>query len=305
MRAGHPPGAHRFMSSPAPSVMLRAVSLSLAAALLFTLETVFVKLLAGSVPVTTIMLVRSAAQLLWVVPSLARRGTIVLRTSHPWMHFARGSFSLICWGLYYWSFQHLDLATATVLSFTSIMFVTALAGPVLGEVVRWRRWTATIIGFLGVVVVARPFGAGFDPAILVGLTSALFGAGIVLTTKRLSATERTDTIMLYIGIVTFAGSLPASLPQLAMPEAWQALWLLLMGITGPAGMQLWISAFRLADATVIAPLGYTRLLFATAAGTLMFDEHPDWWTGAGAILVVGSAIYITRREAAVARERRS
>ena len=66
-----------------------------------------------------------------------------------------------------------------------------------------------------------------------------------------------------------------------------------------------LSAFRLADATVIAPLGYTRLLFATAAGTLMFDEHPDWWTGLGAVLVVGSAIYITRREAAVARARRS
>jgi drug/metabolite transporter (DMT)-like permease len=80
------------------------------------------------------------------------------------------------------------------------MFVTALAGPVLGEVVRWRRWTATIVGFLGVVLVARPLEAGLNPAVLVGLASALFGAGIVLTTKRLSATERTDTIMLHIVI---------------------------------------------------------------------------------------------------------
>jgi drug/metabolite transporter (DMT)-like permease len=161
---------------------------------------VFVKLLANTVPVTTIMLARSGGQILYVAPLLARRGTILLRTSRPILHLARGLFSLICWGLYYWSFQRLDLATATVLSFTSVMFVTALARPVLGEVVRWRRWTATIVGLLGVVLVARPLEAGLNPAVLVGLASALFGAGIVLTTKRLSATERTDTIMLHIVI---------------------------------------------------------------------------------------------------------
>jgi drug/metabolite transporter (DMT)-like permease len=250
------------------------------------------------------MLVRSAGQLLWVAPALARRGTRLFRTNHPWLHLMRGFFSLACWVLYYWSFQRLDLATATVLSFTSVMFVTALAGPILGEVVRWRRWTATIVGFLGVVLVARPFGAGLDPAVFVGLASALFGAGIVLTTKRLSTTEHTDTIMLYIGLVTFTGSLPTGIAHFTLPEAWQALWLVLMAFIGPAGMQLWIGAFRLADATVIAPIGYTRLLFATAAGALLFDEQPDGWTAAGAVLVVGSALYITQREAVVARARR-
>ncbi|MCU0985483.1 MAG: DMT family transporter [Acetobacteraceae bacterium] len=291
------------MTTTPVSPLVRAAGLSLAAALLFTIETVFVKLLAGSVSIGMIMLVRSGGQLLWVLPALLRRGVAIFRTNHPWLHLARGLFSLICWALYYWSFQRLDLATATVLSFTSVMFVTALAGPVLGEVVRWRRWTATIVGFIGVVIVARPFGAELNPAILVGLASALFGAGIVLTTKRLSSTEHTDTIMLYIGLVTFSGSVPAAVPDFTIPEAWQALWLGLMAITGPAGMQLWIGAFRLADASVVAPIGYTRLIFATAAGALLFNEQPDGWTGAGAVLVVGSALYITQREAAVARAR--
>ncbi|WP_291295650.1 DMT family transporter [Elioraea sp.] len=289
------------MTASHASPLLRAAGLSLAAAVLFTLETVFVKLLAGSVPISTIMLVRSAGQFFWITPALLRHGTALLRTSHPWLHIARGVLSLACWALYYWSFQRLDLATATVLSFTSIMFVTALAGPVLGEVVRWRRWTATIVGFIGVVIVARPFAGTFNPAILVGLASAFFGAGIVLTTKRLSTTESTDTIMLYIGLITFGGSLPVALPDLVVPHAWQALWLGLMAVIGPAGMHFWISAFRLADATVVAPIGYTRLLFATAFGALLFDEQPDRWTGLGAILVVGSALYITHREAAVAR----
>jgi drug/metabolite transporter (DMT)-like permease len=293
------------MSSSARSPILQAAALTLAAAVLFVAETVFVKLLAGTVPVTTIVLARSTGQLLWVLPWLARRGLSLLRTNHPWLHLMRGLFSLVCWILYFWSFQHLDLATATVLSFTSVMFVTALAGPLLGEVVRWRRWSATIVGFLGVVVIARPDGARIDPAVVVALVSAMFGAGIVLTTKRLSATERTDTIMFYIGLITFGGSLPVALPSLAVPEPWQAGWLILMAIAGPAGMQLWISSFRLADATVIAPLSYVRLLFATAAGIVLFGERPDWWTAAGSALIVGSAIYITRREAAVARVRRA
>lgn len=291
------------MASTTRSPILQAAALTLAAAILFVAETVFVKLLAGTVPVTTIVLARSTGQLLWVLPWLARRGLSLLRTNHPWLHLMRGLFSLVCWILYFWSFQHLDLATATVLSFTSVMFVTALAGPVLGEVVRWRRWSATIVGFAGVVVIARPVGAGLDPAVAVALVSAMFGAGIVLTTKRLSTTERTDTIMFYIGLITFGGSLPVALPVLTMPAPWQAGWLLLMAVAGPAGMQLWISSFRLADATVIAPLSYVRLVFATVAGVLMFDERPDWWTAAGSALIVGSAIYITRREASLARRR--
>lgn len=288
---------------PTPPI-IKAAGLALAAAVLFTAEVVFVKLLANTVPVTTIMLARSAGQILYVTPLLARRGTILLRTSRPVLHLVRGTFSLVCWGLYYWSFQRLDLATATVLSFTSVMFVTALAGPVLGEIVRWRRWSATVVGFLGVVLVARPLDLQIDPAIGIALLSALFGSGIVLTTKKLSATERTETILLYIGFVTFSGSLPVALPFLTVPEPWQAFWLVLMGVTGPAGMHLWINAFRLADATVIAPLGYTRLIFSAIVGVLLFNEVPDAWMAAGAVLIVGSALYITLRETKVARSGR-
>lgn len=288
---------------PTPPI-IKAAGLALIAAVLFTAEVVFVKLLANTVPVTTIMLARSAGQILYVAPLLLRRGVMLLRTSRPLLHLARGSFSLICWGLYYWSFQHLDLATATVLSFTSVMFVTALAGPILGEIVRWRRWTATIIGFLGVVLVARPFDLRIDPAIGIALLSALFGSGIVLTTKKLSATERTETILLYIGLVTFGGSLPVALPNLTTPEPWQAFWLGLMAVTGPAGMHLWINAFRLADATVVSPLGYTRLIFSAIVGVVLFNETPDLWMVSGAVLIVGSAIYITLREVKVARQGR-
>ncbi|MFQ3622025.1 MAG: DMT family transporter [Acetobacteraceae bacterium] len=277
--------------------MIRAAALALAAAALFTAEVVFVKLLANTVPVTTIMLTRATAQLVYVSPAFARRGTALFRTNRPILHAARGLFSLLSWGFYYWSFQRLDLATATVLSFTSVMFVTALARPLLGETVGRRRWSATLAGFAGVVLVAKPFSVAPDPAILLALLSALSGSGIVLTTKRLSATERTDTIMAYIGLVTFVGSLPIAAPTLGVPEPWQAGWLAAMAAAGPAGMHLWIASFRHADATVIAPLGYSRLVFAALIGAILFDEWPDGWMVSGAIVIVGSVLALTMLEA--------
>lgn len=277
--------------------VVRAAALALGPAALFTAEVVFVKLLANTVPVTTIMLTRASAQLVYVLPALARRGAALLRTDRPLLHVCRGLFSLLSWGFYYWSFQRLDLATATVLSFTSVMFVTALARPVLGESVGWPRWSATLAGFGGVVLVARPFSVTPDPAILIALLSALSGSGIVLTTKRLAATERTDTIMAYIGIVTFAGSLPIAAPTLGMPEPWQVGWLAAMAAAGPAGMHLWIASFRHADATVIAPLGYSRLVFAAVIGATLFGEWPDGWMVSGAIVIVASVLALTLLEA--------
>lgn len=283
----------------------RAALLALAAAFCFNLETVFVKLMGGAVPVATIVLVRAIGQVAFTLPALHGSGLALLRTNRLGLHLLRGALSLISWAAYYLSFQYLDLASATVISFTSVMFVTALAGPVLGEIVRWRRWSATLIGFAGVVMVARP-GSG-DAAdawvFAAALLSALCGAGIVLSTKMLARSERTQTIMVYIGIVTTLGALPFALPGLAWHGWTQAGWLVAMAISGPAGMFLWISALRIADASALAPVSYTRLIFALGLGYLLFREIPHGWTLAGAAVVVASALYITYREAKVAHEK--
>lgn len=281
---------------------VRAVLWALAAAFCFNLETVFVKLMGGAVPVSTIVLVRALGQVAFTLPALHGHGLSLLRTDRLGLHLLRGGLSLLSWAAYYLSFQYLDLASATVISFTSVMFVTALAGPVLGEIVRWRRWSATLLGFAGVVMVARP-GAGDTAEAWVfasALLSAACGAGIVLSTKMLARSERTQTIMVYIGIVTTLGALPFAVPALAWPGWTQAGWLLAMAISGPAGMFLWITALRMADASALAPVSYTRLIFALAIGFLVFREIPHAWTLAGAAVIVLSALYITYREAKVA-----
>jgi drug/metabolite transporter (DMT)-like permease len=286
------------------SLLLRAVGLTLAASFILNLEALIVKLVGPAVPVAMIVAMRSLAQLVWVAPALVRRGPDMFRTEHLWLHLLRGLLSLVSWSAYYFSFRELPMATATVLSFTAVMWTTALAGPILGEVVRWRRWSATLIGFAGVLLIVRPGVLPVGIATIAAIGSALCGAGITLATKRLAETETTDTIMLYIGIVTSSGAVPAAI----LDWSWLTveLWLVLLGMAalGVCGMFMWITALRLADASLLAPLTYTRLVFATVAGALLFDEAPDGWTIGGAALIVVSTLYITQREAQLRREGR-
>jgi drug/metabolite transporter (DMT)-like permease len=282
--------------------MTQAALLALASAFLFTLETVVVKAIEG-VPLATIVLARAVGQLVWTLPSLARDPAGLLRTSALRLNLIRGALSGFSWYMYFLSFSALPLAMATVLSFTSVLFVTALAGPILGETVRWRRWSATLVGFLGVVVILRPGAVEIGWPVIAAIASAFLGAAIMLTTKMLARSERTDTIMVYIGLVTTAMALPVALPGLAWPGWGNFGLLILTGLCGPFAMHVWITALRLADASFLASLSYVRLLYATFFGIALFGELPDIWIGAGALLIVGSSLYITRREAQVAKRR--
>ncbi len=278
----------------------QAVLLALAAAFMFNLESVVAKAIEG-VPIATIVLARALGQLAWTGPMLWRDPIGVARTAHLKLNLFRGLLSGISWFTYFTSFQGLPLATATVLSFTSVLFVTALAVPVLGEKVGWRRWSATLVGFMGVVAIVRPGAVEIDWPVAAAIISAFLGAAIMLTTKMLSRSERTETIMFYIGIVTTAIALPVALPGLAWPGWWNLLLLLGTATCGPLAMLLWINALRMADASLIAPISYARLLFAAVFGVVFFGELPDIWLGIGAALIIGSTLYITRREARLAR----
>lgn len=270
----------------------RAVLLTVAAAFVFNLETTFIKAIEG-VPLATLVLARALGQFAWVVPALVRDPTLP-RTRHLPMALFRGALSGVSWYTYYLSYAGLPLATATVLSFTTVLFVTALAGPVLRERVGWRRWVATAVGFLGVLAIVRPGAVEVGWPVAGAMFSALMGAAIVLTTKFLARDERTGTIMFWIGAVSVAITLPVALPGLAWPGWGNFGLLLLAGFCGPLAMHLWIEALRRADASFLAPISYTRLVFAAAFGMVLFAEMPDLWLGLGTALILGSAAYITR-----------
>jgi len=286
----------RLAAPTTPQSTLRGAILLVGAALAFTLEIVLVRLTSPAVSQIDVVVFRAGAQLLFATTwLLATRGPAGFRTTRPGLHVVRGLLSLFCWALYYASFARLEIALATVLTFTTSIFVVALAGPVMGETVGRARVAATLVGFLGVVIASGLGTVGFEPAVLLGLAASLGGAGIVLMNRRLSASEPTPTIMAYIGIVTVAGSLPLAALDWSVPVGRDILLLVLIGGVGTLGMWLTIEAYRVGEVSALAPIPYVRLVFATLAGFLVFGEAPAgvFWIGAG--LIVASAFILHAR----------
>jgi len=284
---------------------LRGTILILIANAILTGEAVFIRLLAETLPTAQVVFVRCVAQLVFLLPTAWRSGRAIFRTNRRGLHLARSALSLVSWQAYYYGLGHLPIAFATTLGFTNALFTTMLAGPVLGETVGWRRWAAAIVGFAGVLIVLRPGAVPIELPALAMIASALFGACIVFVTKNLAGTERTATIMLYIAIVTTLGSTIPGLASWQTPDTHGALLLAGIAVFGPSGMWFIINAIRAGEASAIAPVQYLRLVYAVALGWWVFAEWPDAWTFVGAAIIVASTLYITRREAQLARRGRA
>jgi drug/metabolite transporter (DMT)-like permease len=277
---------------------LRGAALMSAAAVIFAAEALAIRwMTARGIPIEMQVCARAFGQLIWVAPLILRSGLVVFGTSRLPMHLLRGLSSLVTWGLYYLSFALLDAATATVLSFTNVIFTTLLAGPLLGERVDRWRWGGAIAGLLGIAVMLRP-GAGLDAmGAAAAIGAAVAWCGITLTSRSLTRTEGTPTILAWVGLVTFAGSLPFAL------VAWQWLglgdWLILLGVALIAPGIIWLvtEALRAGEASAVAPFQYLRLIFVAAVAWLVWGEAPDAWGWLGAAIILGGAVIVTVAEA--------
>ncbi|MGX9962664.1 DMT family transporter [Roseomonas sp. F4] len=277
---------------------LKGAVLMSAAAVLFAAEVLMIRwMTARGIPVEVQLFARALGQLLWVSPRIATSGLAVFRTKRLPMHMVRGASSLVCWGLYYYSFTRLDMATGTVLSFTNVMFTTLLAAPILGERVDRWRWFGTIAGLLGVAVMLRP-GASVDP---IGAAAALVAAvawcGITLSSRSLTRTDSTLTVLAWVGVFTSLGVLPLAV------AAWVPLGLFEMGLllvvatVMPGIIFLVTEALRHGEASAIAPFQYLRLVVVTAAGWILYNEVPDLFGWIGAAIILTGALVITVAEA--------
>jgi drug/metabolite transporter (DMT)-like permease len=204
----------------------------------------------------------------------------------------------------FWAIAHLPLAQAISLSYSSPLFVTIGAVVFLGEIVRMRRWSAVVAGFIGVLVIVRPGTDGFTAASLVAILSAACTGAVTISIKFLSRSDPADTIVLLTTWLWVPLSLPFALTVWQMPAA--SLWPLLVaiGVLGTLGQYFWTHALKLADASTLAPFSYLQLVIVSVLAWLVFDEAVDGWTAAGALIVIGASLYIARREAALARKHR-
>lgn len=193
--------------------------------------------------------------------------------------------------------SHLPLTLTATIFFTIPIFVTILSIPILGEEVRWRRWAAIGVGFVGILIVMRPWTGDFHWAMLVSLAAALCGSLYQILTRLLAGVDSTNTQQLYAGLVATLGVAPLAWIHWQSPEGLLAWGLLLaMGVFGWTGHQLLTVAHRYAPASFLAPFIYVQLVYMTASSWIVFNTPPTKWILVGAPVVVASGFYIWWRE---------
>ena len=276
----------------------------IAAAAVFSVMNVLVRELSETLDPLQIAFFRNLFALAAMMPWLFRHGTGALRTQRLPLHLLRAGVALAAMTLWFYSVALLPLAEAVALNFTVPLFATAGAALILGEYVGARRWTATVIGFLGVLVIVRPGFAEVSLAMALPVAAALVMASSVLIVKSLSETDDPHAIVLTMHLLVTPLSL---IPALFVWQApawsdWPAL--VAVGIAGALAHVLLTRSYTKADASAVIPFDYARLPFIAAIAYLAFGEVPDLWTWVGAGIIALASIYIARREAVVARERK-
>lgn len=192
--------------------------------------------------------------------------------------------------------RFLPIAEASATSFVSPLFVTALSIVFLGESVGLRRWLATAVGLVGVLIILRPGSGAFHPAALFSIVSALAWACTLIMTRVMSGTERAITTMAYSSITGLA-ILSVLVPFVWVTPSWHDIFFgIVIGVASTAGQWIVVLAFRYANVSVLAPFSYTQLLWVSFLGFLIFGEVPDVWTVTGAAFIVASGLYTAHRE---------
>jgi drug/metabolite transporter (DMT)-like permease len=224
-------------------------------------------------------------------------GFEVLKTHRPLGHLTRASVGLMSMVCSFSALQHLPLTEATALQFTSPLFMTALSALFLAEPVGRHRWGAVVVGFLGVLVMARPVPGQMNVlGVTLGVLGALGAAGAMVTIRQIAATERGPTIVFYFTLAGAALGLAGSALHWVTPDPLTLGLLITAGLVGGVGQLLLTEALRNAPVGVIAPFDYTQLVWATAFGFVIWGELPQPLTLIGAVIVAASGVYILRRE---------
>ncbi|MBI3452344.1 MAG: DMT family transporter [Rhodospirillales bacterium] len=272
-----------------------------AAAACFAAMNALIRQLATDLPALEIVFFRNFAGLAFMLPWLIRHGPSALRTNHHRLYLGRSAIGFASMVMWFTALTMMPLAEATALSFTAPLFATLAAAVLLHETVRLRRWTATVVGFLGAMIVLRP---GFDTVgiaqILVLGSTATAGINAVMV-KQLTRTEPASAIVTYMTLYIVPLSLVPALFVWVMPPLHSLPWIILLGLFATLGHQAMTRAFAATDTSVIMPFDFARLPFVAVIAWFAFGEAPDIWTWVGAAVIVAATAYIAQREAAIAR----
>ena len=264
--------------------------------LLFSTQDAIAKNLIQSYPPIQVVWARYTSQtIVSIVILLPIIGT-VLKTQNVGIQLLRSAFLFGATFCFFSSLKHLQLAQVNAIFQIAPLFVTALSMFILRESVGFRRWAGVLFGILGAVIIIRPGTATFSITMILPIGAALSYASYLIATKYLSSEEAPTTNFIYTSLIGFIFA------SFLVPTTWSPInpsdlfTFVSFGLLGALGHFLIILAFRLIDASFLAPFTYLQLIFATFWGFYLFTEIPDRFTIIGSILIVFSGLYVWLRE---------
>ncbi len=271
---------------------------------IFTSTSAMIRLLSTQIESVQTAFFRAVISVILLLPMIAAGRVKPWESKRITGHFWRTLMGTLSMVLGFYAVSLLPLADATAIAFSQPLFSVVVAALIAGEKVRWRRWSATIVGFVGVLIMVQPGEGSLQLGALVALANAASVAISILLVKRLSGTETPLMILTQFALFsTVFLTLPA-IWVWRWPDLWG--WVLAVGValTATVGQYFWVQAFKAGEMSAVAPFEYLRLPFAVFVGWLIWGEMPVIWTYVGAAIVIASALYIAHREAQLALERR-
>jgi drug/metabolite transporter (DMT)-like permease len=270
---------------------------------IFTTNGAMIRTLSFELEGVQIAFFRGFFSVLFLIPVMVTGRVRPWKSKRIQGHFWRTFMGTLSMVLGFYALAMLPLADATALAFSQPLFSVVLGAVVLHERVRWRRWTATIVGFIGVLVMVRPGAGSLQPGAIVALCNAMSVAISVLLVRRLSDSESPLMILTQFALFSTLFLIGPAIWFWKWPTAFG--WALAVGVslTATLGQYVWVQAFAHGEMSAVAPFDYLRLPFAVFVGWLIWGEMPVVWTYVGAAIVIASALYIAYREATLARER--
>lgn len=253
---------------------------------------------AGGVKLGEVLFFRQTFSLVPVLAFVAAgQGLGSLRTRRLGAHLMRTVVGLTSMCCVFSTILLLPLAEATTLQFTVPIFATVLGALVLHEPTGWHRWGAVALGFAGVVIVAGP-GSGHMPALglVTGLSGALLTATVSILLRQIGKTEAPATTVFYFSLMSVPPLAIVFVFQVSAHDGLTWMWLVATGLAGGTAQILLTASLKHAPVSVVTPMDYTGLIWATMLGWALFGTLPGWTTWAGAPIIIASGLYIVWRE---------
>lgn len=250
----------------------------------------------GAIHPFEIAFFRNLFGFLTLTPLLLRAGLGPLKAKRPGLLALRAVINLFAMLAFFTALTLVPLADVASLGFTAPIFATALAVPLMGERVGWRRAAAIGAGFAGAMIVLRPGFATVELGHALVLFSALLWAGAMMVIKQAAKTDSSLTITLYMGLMMTPLSLPFAISVWTWPTAETWAWLVGVGAMGGGAQWALSEALRRGETSVVMPMDFFKLIWAAVLGYFLFAQIPGPWTAVGGGLIFAAATYIALRE---------